>query len=328
MKLKLLMAYLSMNRTSILMGLLFALLLIIVCFLNHIPFTALLYATAMFLGMVLLFALVHFHRFVKKHLLLCSLQHDLLNVDQLPPPQNLLEEDCHAIIGGLIAAKDKILCEASNEKIELTDYYILWAHQIKTPISAMQLLLQRNQGLRDQELASELFKIEQYVQMVLQFLRLESISSDFVFQEYELDSIVRQCIRKYSKLFILNKIEVRYEPMEYRVLTDEKWLLFALEQLISNALKYTKKGWIQISMDPAEKHTLVIEDTGIGIAPEDIFRIFEKSFTGYNGRADKKSTGIGLYLAKRILSKLSHTITIESAVGQGTKVKIQFQEED
>jgi len=107
-----------------------------------------------------------------------------------------------------------------------------------------------------------------------------------------------------------------------QVLTDEKWLVFVIEQLLSNALKHTPQGKISIYMDKNKSKTLVIQDTGIGIQPEDLPRVFEKGFTGYNGRTDKKSTGIGLYLCKRILTKLSNTITIESEVGKGTVVKI------
>lgn len=105
-----------------------------------------------------------------------------------------------------------------------------------------------------------------------------------------------------------------------RVLTDEKWLVFVLEQILSNALKYTKSGSIHIYLSPDAPKTLVIEDTGIGIAPEDLPRIFEKGYTGCNGRADKRSTGIGLYLCRQIMEKLSHTIRIESEMGVGTKV--------
>ena len=109
-----------------------------------------------------------------------------------------------------------------------------------------------------------------------------------------------------------------FQPTNYKVLTDEKWLVFVIEQLLSNAIKYTNKG--KISIYPLEDKKLVIEDTGIGISKEDIPRIFDKGFTGYNGRTDKKATGLGLYLCKNILDKLSHKISIESEVGVKTKV--------
>lgn len=136
----------------------------------------------------------------------------------------------------------------------------------------------------------------------------------------EEDALIRQAVRKYAPLFIRRKIILSYEPVHCEVLTDEKWLVFVLEQILSNALKYTKSGSIHIYLSPDAPKTLVIEDTGIGIAPEDLPRIFEKGYTGCNGRADKRSTGIGLYLCRQIMEKLSHTIRIESEMGVGTKV--------
>ena len=170
----------------------------------------------------------------------------------------------------------------------------------------------------------ELFKTEQYVEMVLSYLRMEDMSSDLSLNWYETDQIVRQAVRKYSQLFILQRILLDYRKCEGRVLTDEKWMLFVLEQLLSNALKYTNKGSISIYMDPLKEGVLIIEDTGIGIQAEDLPRIFEKGFTGYNGRKDKKSTGIGLYLCKSICTKLNHGLTVESEVGKGTKVKLDL----
>ena len=154
--------------------------------------------------------------------------------------------------------------------------------------------------------------------MVLSYIRLGSNENDFVIKEYDLDNIVRQAIRKYAPLFIRKKINLDFQPTTYKVLTDEKWLVFVIEQLLSNAIKYTNKG--KISIYPLENKKLVIEDTGIGISKEDIPRIFDKGFTGYNGRTDKKATGLGLYLCKNILDKLSHKISIESEVGVKTKV--------
>ncbi|MGB4381461.1 MAG: ATP-binding protein, partial [Bacillota bacterium] len=206
--------------------------------------------------------------------------------------------------------------------VDMVDYYTTWAHQIKTPIAAMRLLLQSEQSETNSELLEQLFKIEQYVEMALQYLRLENISSDLVLKEHSLDTIVKQAVRKYSNSFIRKKIKLNYAELNHNVLTDEKWLVFVIEQILSNALKYTDSGEISIYMDDEMPDTLVIEDTGIGIAEEDLPRVFERGFTGYTGRIDKKATGIGLFLCKQILDRLSHTITIESQVGEGTKVKI------
>lgn len=152
------------------------------------------------------------------------------------------------------------------------------------------------------------------------------MTADFVFGTYELDDIIRQAVKKYSQIFILNKIKLNYEPVGETVLTDEKWLTFVIEQLLSNALKYTREGSISIYTQKVseEEECLVIEDTGIGILPEDLPRVFEKGFTGYNGRENKKSTGIGLYLCKTIMDKLRHGIWLESEVGKGTKAYIRL----
>ncbi|WP_286153863.1 sensor histidine kinase [Sporofaciens musculi] len=173
------------------------------------------------------------------------------------------------------------------------------------------------------EMKMELFKIEQYVEMVLTYLRMEEMSSDLSFESCSLDSIIKQAVRKYSQMFILKKIQLVYTPIEMKVLTDEKWLVFVLEQILSNALKYTSAG--KISVYTKGQNCLVIEDTGIGIWPEDLPRVFEKGFTGYNGRKDKKSTGIGLYLCKSVIDKLKHQIWIESEAGKGTKVYLSLQ---
>ena len=166
----------------------------------------------------------------------------------------------------------------------------------------------------------DLFKIEQYVEMVMMFLKLEERSRDYVFKKYDLDSIIRETLRKFSGEFIMRKLNLAYEPSEVKVLTDEKWLSFVIEQVISNALKYTPEGSISIKLK--EPCTLCIEDTGIGIAAEDLPRIFEKGYTGLNGRADKQASGIGLYLCRRICDELGHSISAVSEPGKGTCVML------
>ena len=174
-------------------------------------------------------------------------------------------------------------------------------------------------------LLEQLQSVEQYVEMVLGYLRLESPSSDYVIRNYALDDIVRQAVRKYASQFIRRKLRLEYTPLNVSVITDEKWLLFVIEQVLSNALKYTRSGSVSITLEAPK--TLCIRDTGIGIAPEDLPRVFEKGFTGCNGRTDKRATGIGLYLCRRILEKLGHTIAITSTVGEGTTVRIGLQQD-
>ena len=167
--------------------------------------------------------------------------------------------------------------------------------------------------------------MEQYADMVLGYLRSESLSGDLLLRRCELDGVVRQCVRKYRRQFIRRHVALKYEPLNVTVLTDEKWLGFVVEQILSNALKYAPRGEVSIHMDAAEPMALVIEDNGVGIRPEDLPRVFEKGYTGFNGReGDRRSTGIGLYLCRRILTRLGHDISIQSAPGRGTRVTIRL----
>ena len=238
------------------------------------------------------------------------------------------ENENEAIYREICRSMDEKRIEAENQRsafgTELTDFYTLWVHQIKTPIAAARLLLQEEKP-RPQEIQNELFKVEQYVEMVLSYLRLDSDSTDYVLREYPLDDILRQAVRKFAKMFILKKITLDFQETGKTVLTDEKWLLFVVEQVLSNALKYTPEGGtIRIYGDGA---TVVIADNGIGIREEDQARVFEKGFTGYNGRADKKSTGIGLYLCRQVMDRLNHGISLTSRPGQGTLVRLDLSRE-
>lgn len=251
-----------------------------------------------------------------------------LTPKDLPVTKNYLEQEYRMLLLSYYEEKMQVLSDWEKNRVEMLDYYTMWVHQIKTPISAMGLLLQTEETNKKSELGKELFKIEQYVDMVLQFLRLEDGSNDFVLKQADLYQIVRQAVLKYANLFFYYKISLKMEEFHCQVLTDEKWMMFVVEQLLSNALKYTKEGSISIYMDEKSQKVLIIEDTGIGINKEDIPRIFEKGFTGFNGRMNKRSTGIGLYLVKKIMTKLSHRIVIESTVGKGTKVSLYMESKE
>ena len=236
--------------------------------------------------------------------------------------RDLLEADYQELLRTLSSNRAALAMETANRLQDMTDYYTLWAHQIKTPIAAMHLLLQESPR---PELEGELLKIEQYVEMVLGYLRLGSGSTDYLFRSCSLDGLVRQAARKYARLFILKKIALDFQETGRTVLTDEKWLSFVLEQLLSNAVKYTPSGGrVRVYGDG---ETLVISDNGIGIQPEDLPRVFEKGFTGFNGREDKKSTGIGLYLCRQVADRLNHGISITSRPGQGTLVRLDLSRE-
>lgn len=264
-------------------------------------------------------------RYCARHRKLAQLGRTIsLSLDGLPTAHSLEAEQYQALIKTLYDLQSRQTAQAMARQTDMTDYYTLWAHQIKVPLSAMDLLLQAGK-LDTQLLQSQRFRVEQYVDMALNYIRLESTSSDYVFGVYQLDEIVRGVIRKYAGLFVLKGLTLDYEPAEQAVLTDEKWLSFALEQLVSNALKYTRTGGITIALREGQ---LMIADTGVGIAREDLPRVFEKGFTGYNGRGNTRSSGLGLYLCKTALERLSHTVAMTSVPGEGTAVYIGFPKKE
>ena len=212
--------------------------------------------------------------------------------------------------------------DAERKLTDLLDYYTLWVHQIKTPIAASQLLVAEvaDRQLK-QQLEQEIFKIDSYTNLVLQYLRLESFHDDLVLKQVQIEDLVKEIIRKYALFFIQKGLNVNLYDLDKEIVTDKKWLLVVIEQIISNSLKYTKEGGLEIYMEGQE---LCIKDTGIGIKNSDVLRVFERGFSGYNGRLTQQSSGLGLYLSKKISEELGHQIRIESEVGKGTIVRIQF----
>lgn len=293
-------------------------------YLYQLEMEAWLYATGLCLLLLVVVLTVRFVCFYRSHWerqrRLSSIEYDWC---KLAVPQTLESADYQEMIRALGVRCTELSTQWQNEQQESLDYYTTWVHQIKTPIAVMRMLLQTEDTEEHRALSAELFRIEQYVEMVLSYIRLGNGGNDFVFQEYDLDSLIRQSIRKYAPQFVHRKIRLIYEPVQVTVLTDEKWLSFLLEQLLSNAVKYTYQGSVTIRVTPDKK--LTIADTGIGIAPEDLPRIFEKGFTGYNGRANKKATGLGLYLCKQAAEKLGITLTAESQPGIGSAFTLDLE---
>ncbi len=216
--------------------------------------------------------------------------------------------------------------ESERKYENMMDYYTVWAHQIKTPISSMKLTLQGEDSTLSRRLSADLFRIEQYVDMVLVYLRLDSEYTDYVFKECNMDEVIKNSVKKFASEFIGRKLSLEYEPADVTVVSDSKWLGFVIGQIVSNSLKYTETGGIKIYFE--EPKMLVIEDTGIGIAEEDLPRIFEKGYTGYNGRTDGSgsASGIGLYLCRRICTNLHIGIQAESEVGKGTRIILDLNQ--
>lgn len=322
-------SYIKQRRGFVALFLICSAIFLCAFFLYHLPMGAVLYPALLCALVCAIFGAVDFHKALKKHrrlLEIASLRYEILHA--IPELKTMSEvyttddEDYMQIISLLKEERNEFENQMNLRFSDMIEYYTIWAHQIKTPISSMRLNLQNEDSPVSRRLSADLFRIEQYVEMALVFLRLDSESTDYVIKEYELDGIIKNAVRKFAGEFIARKLTLSYEPLGARVITDEKWLSFVIEQVVSNALKYTSTGGITIELK--EPKTLCIKDTGIGIAPEDLPRIFEKGYTGYNGREDKRASGIGLYLCKRICKNLGHTISAVSTPDEGTEIRIDL----
>ena len=322
---RLFLQYLRGKAGKIVAFFLFAVIFIVSFALYHLPLAAVWYPSVLCVILGLAVLLLDFRRVKARHetlrLILCQLP---TLPETLPAAHTVPEEDYRALVQALCAQQQALETRMNAQYQDMLDYYTLWAHQIKTPIASMRLSLQQEDTPKARQLLQELSRAEQYVGMVMVYLRLTDGGSDFVLRTCDLDAIVRQAVRRFAGEFITRKLKLCYEPLNAACVTDEKWLLFVVEQVLSNALKYTREGSITITMEHPK--TLVIRDTGIGIAPEDLPRIFEKGYTGYNGRGDQKASGLGLYLCRTICRKLGHSITAESAPDEGTAIRIGFSQ--
>lgn len=317
--------YLRQRRGEMLLLALFIGIFALVFALYHLPLGAVLYPGALCMLLLMSVLTADFLRLRRRHRVLCALRtlpHPL--TESLPMPSSDLEKDYQQLLALLEAEHQQLSVAGRQRYQDMMDYYTVWAHQIKTPIAAMRLHLQQEDSPLSRMLLSELMRVEQYTDMVLAYLRLDSDSTDYVIREYDVDGIVRQAVKHFAGEFIARGLTLDYQPLRLHVVTDEKWLRFVIEQVLSNALKYTPDGSIRIYAEaPA---TLCIRDTGIGIAPEDLPRIFEQGYTGAIGRSERQASGIGLYLCRRVCRNLGHAITAESAPGQGTTLRIDLSQ--
>ena len=320
---KLFLQYLKQRRRVYIVSAVFCIIFAVSFLLYHLPIGAVIYPALLCAALGILIIVFDFLRVKREHEALNSIRNiaDVI-AESLPKIDGIKDKDYQQILRLLSEEHNNFRTQTNRKYTDMIDYYTVWAHQIKTPIASMRLHLQNEDSALSRKLSADLHRIEQYVEMVLTFLRLNSESTDYVIKEYDLDRIVKQAVKKFSTEFIGRKLSLVYEPLYTTVITDEKWLSFVIEQVLSNALKYTPAGSITITLE-SEK-ILRIRDTGIGVAPEDLPRIFENGYTGYNGRTDKKASGIGLYLCKRVCSNLGHTITARSIVGVGTTIDIDL----
>lgn len=215
----------------------------------------------------------------------------------------------------LKAELEKLRMREISERKSVQEYFLMWLHQIKTPITASKLILEDDTEPVADELKAQLIYIEEYTNMAMSYLKLMNVETDFSVTEVSLDEVIRLVLKKYSIIFIKNSLSLDYQSLGISVYSDTRWLTILLEQLISNALKYTEKGSISIYYD-GERSALCVKDTGMGIRSEDLPKIFDKGYSGFNGRLNQKSSGIGLFLASRIAERLDLRITVESKPGE------------
>ena len=310
------MRYLKDNHSVYLLLLVVILVFDSLLMLCNIDTSLIIYPNVIVLFIIIVYIFFDYYKYKNKH--------ELLTKGFYEDNDCLYDEDYQKIINELEAKIRQL--ETNNHKVkkEMSDYYSLWVHQIKTPISAMQLTLENEDSQLSRKLMLELLYIEQYVDMVLTYQKL-SDGSDYVFEENELDVMIKDTIRYLRLEFIERKISLKYEPINRTIITDKKWFEFVLKQLISNALKYTRKGSIEIYL---EDNCLCIKDDGIGIKESDLKRIFERGYTGSNGHDNKNSSGIGLYLCTNIVSNLGLKLSATSSVGLGSAFKINLSQDE
>lgn len=314
--------YLKERWKRLLMLLLFACIFAFSFWVYRLPVRAVMYPCALCLLFGAVFAAYDTTKAYRRHKFFEELhRRNTELISALPEPEGIVDSDYQQLISVLKEKIAEITAQTDSRIRDTVDYYTVWAHQIKTPIAAMRLTLQKEDVPEARRLASELSRIEQYVEMVLVFVRLGSDYSDYVFTQQDIDEIIKSSVKKFASEFIDRRIRLEYDSVDIQAVTDEKWFAFVVEQLLSNALKYTREGSIRIY---SEGKVLCIKDTGIGIAPEDLPRVFDKGYTGCNGRTDRRASGLGLYLCRRICQNLGIDISISSTVGEGTTVRLDL----
>ncbi len=317
---QLLLNFIKEKRFMIFLNIGFVLIFFVVFALYQLPLEAVMYPTIMCALLLIIVFSIRFVKYQTRQKQLLVAKENLENVQELlPVPESEEARRYQDLI--VEVTRNQIETERLEEEKyqQLKEYYTIWVHQIKTPIASMKLTLQNSDTKESRRLSTELLRIEQYVEMVLAYIKMKENSSDYIIKEYHLDFLIKQSVKRFSTEFIYKKIQLIYEPIHTTILTDEKWFVFVLEQILSNALKYTSSGYVKIY---EKAGVLYIEDSGIGIAKEDLPRVFEHGYTGSLGRSDKRASGIGLYLCRVICKKLNHEISVEATLGKGTKIII------
>lgn len=255
-------------------------------------------------------------------------ENNLLNA--LPQSISFEQKVYTELLQKLYSQQSSKLERLYEDRKENLDYITKWVHEIKTPISVSRLVIENSEGKSMEEvlgsLREELDKIEAQVEQVLYHARTDEFAKDYLIGEVSLEEVVKSVVKKHANTFISKKVSIDIQNVSFEVISDKKWLFYIIDQIISNALKYTTAGskiTIRCKVDNKEKQ-LLIEDNGIGIKPEELGRIFDKGFTGETGRQEYKATGMGLYLSRKLARKLGHELSVKSVVGQYTIMTIHF----
>lgn len=293
--------------------------------LNSLPFTLYLYSMELALFFLFIYLVIQYFRYRKRYEAITqageahSIKYENI-AGGMDPADRLYLEKIEELQQE-IREKNNLHVERQADQL---DYFTLWLHQIKTPLSAISLLNQSNATTESKKISQEIVRLEDYTHMALNYVKLEETGSELDLSQVDLDSVIKRAVKKYSILFIYKGIKLNYQPLNTTVLSDGQWLQTLIEQLLSNSLKYTASGSISIYLDPVREQTLIIKDTGIGIRPEDLPKIFNKGYSGLNGRLQEKSTGLGLFLSRKICKRLGHELTIQSELGKGTCAEINM----
>ncbi len=315
--------YLRDRLHVIILALLSAAAVLLVALLGHESMELAFYAVELIGAFSLIYLAYDFWRYrARLKRLRAAAERPSLMQKELPAPKTGIEQGYRTILDGLYREIEKALSEKERESRNDEEYYTLWVHQIKTPIAALRLIageLENREAKAD--ILTELFSIERYTDLALQYTRIRDISGDIVIERFDAEKAVKKCVKKFAPQFIRMKTSLSIGMLPDDILSDEKWFSFMLEQIISNAVKYTKGGEVCIE---GKERILTVKDTGIGIRAEDLPRIFEKGYTGFNGRIDNRASGIGLYLTEKVAKALAVKITVESEPGKGTRIMLVF----
>nr|WP_297134954.1 sensor histidine kinase [Terrisporobacter sp.] len=233
----------------------------------------------------------------------------------------------------------KVLSRDMNENVkyyknmqeEYREYIEMWVHEIKTPIASTKLLIENNTNEITRKIDTQIDRIENFVEQVLYYSRSDEVGKDYIIKKIELSKVVKSVVKKNQRDFIGKRISLQLGELDEIIYSDSKWIEFILNQIVGNAIKYSKGEGDKIKIESkkfANSVVLTIEDNGVGIIERDLNRVFEKGFTGENGRKFGKSTGIGLYLCKKLCDKMGLGLNIESEENKGTKVTVIFPQSE